>query len=102
MTKSEAKKLSLEVWRYLRDHPEIVSKIGLPSGLYVKIQPLIARCPLCEVLDQNCELCPLGDCALGSPFELWSDAVGDDNDDDIRATEAAKIVSLIEAWEVEE
>ena len=48
MTKKEAKSLTIEVWQYLADHPEIKSKLDLPKELYEKIRPLLSRCPLCE------------------------------------------------------
>jgi hypothetical protein len=38
MTEKMAKELSLEVWRYLAEHPEIFSKHELPSRLWGKIK----------------------------------------------------------------
>jgi hypothetical protein len=94
MTKQEAKELSLEVWRYLAEHPEIRRKENLPDGIYNKIRDLEFECPLCEVL-RYCALCPLADCA---PYERWVDK----RDTKVRQGAAREIVRLIEAWEPEE
>ena len=37
ITKKRTKKLSLEVWGYLKDHPEIKNKNYLPSKIISKI-----------------------------------------------------------------
>ena len=103
-TLQAAKDLSLEVWRYLAKHPEIVHKIGLPRGLYQKIMELRCECPICEVLE-NCVECPLGGVlggvsywclAAGHPFERWLHATTNKE----RQEAAEEIVRLIEAWEV--
>lgn len=36
MTKEKAKKLTLEVWRYLAEHPEIDIKQDLPKKYTIK------------------------------------------------------------------
>jgi hypothetical protein len=36
MTKQETKELTLEVWRYLAEHPEIGTKNDLPKKEYKK------------------------------------------------------------------
>jgi hypothetical protein len=66
MYKRQAKKLSLKVWGYFKDHPEIKSKDELPEKLYLKILGLYNYCPLCELFyykDDDaviCSKCPLG------------------------------------------
>jgi hypothetical protein len=50
MTKKEGKELSLEVWRYFEEHPEIKSNKQLPYYLYRKAKGLLAESPLCEVI----------------------------------------------------
>ena len=97
MTKQDAKDLSLEVWRYLAEHPEIRNKSDLPDGIYNKIWDLECECPLCEVLD--CDLCPLISCiGLNSPFDRWNYAMNNKS----REGAAREIVRRIEAWEPEE
>ena len=98
MTGKEAKALSLEVWKYLRDHPEIEIKRKLPSALYTLLEPLRANCPLCELFEQQCYNCPLEHCGAGSDFDDWcSSGV---YDKDLRQKAAANIVKKIEDWEV--
>jgi hypothetical protein len=60
MTKQEAKELSLEVWRYLAEHPEIQMKRYLPDEIWDKIKDMACACPLCEV--NPCHKCPLVSC----------------------------------------
>lgn len=36
ITKKRAKELSLKIWGYLKDHPEIKSKKDLPNTLWNK------------------------------------------------------------------
>jgi len=65
MTKQEAKELSLEVWRYLAEHPEISSKANLPEPLFDKIKVMMNQCPLCELPPKEfCkgQKCPLNRC----------------------------------------
>ena len=98
MTGKEAKELSLEVWKYLRDHPEIENKDQLPSELYDKISRLRARCPLCDCLEQACYNCPLEYCGPGSDFnDWWTSEV---YDKDLRQKAAASIVKKIEEWKI--
>ena len=98
MTGKQAKELSLEVWTYLRDHPEIENKGQLPSELYDKIEPLRSRCPLCDCLEQCCYNCPLEYCDTGSDFDDWCTSEVDDKA--LRQKAAANIVKKIEDWEV--
>ena len=106
MTKQEAKDLSLEVWRYLAAHPEIVRKADLPKELYQKIMRLHGECPLCHLFITyhrlNCPGCPLSgdDCGCldtGRAFERWYNS----RTIMIRQEAAEEIVRLIEAWDVE-
>jgi hypothetical protein len=98
MTRQEAKKLSLEVWRYLRDHPNIKNKRGLPQELFAKIKDLESQCPLCAVF-WCCEDCPLERCTQHyGVYNLWYEAGSDAE----RRMAATRIVRRIEAWEPEE
>jgi len=98
MTGKQAKELSLEVWTYLRDHPEIERKAQLPSELYDKISRLTGRCPLCEIFGTACSQCPLECCGTGSDFDDWCTSECDD--EALRQKAAANIVKKIEDWEV--
>jgi hypothetical protein len=109
MTKQEAKELSLEVWRYLADHPEIGDKFDLPTSILGKIVDLVYDCPLCELFhnpDIFCPGCPLSGenyycCTLGEAYERWW-AERIFNSKPGIAEAAQEIVRRIEAWEVEE
>ena len=67
LDKKEAKELTLEVWQYLADHPEINDKYALP--MYNRIADMLAECPLCQWSREqtsnykhnsiNCDKCPL-------------------------------------------
>jgi len=72
MTKQEAKALTLEVWRYFRDHTEIDCKTKLPIELYRKIENLSNTCPLCHVLESECCKCPLKQCEYDSLYYRWA------------------------------
>jgi hypothetical protein len=100
MTKQEAKLLSLDVWEYLRDHPEINRKKHLPIGLWNRIKDLENQCPLCTVVE-SCMQCPLGDAIGSSCFcthhQNWSVA----DDENVRKEAANKIISLIQSWKWE-
>jgi hypothetical protein len=111
MTRQEAKELSLEVWRYLAEHPEIKGKEGLPTLLFNKIERLRLQCPLCEVFCVkvikasgayiSCRGCPLaeGDRRCfdrGCVFHRWA------NSNRKGKASAREIVRLIEAWEAGE
>jgi hypothetical protein len=105
MTKQEAKELSLEVWRYLAEHPEIDRKDDLPKPLFSKIVHCLSRCPLCELFNighLSCPGCPLTgedySCeSPGQPYCRWTDASSPFD----RKEAAAGIVRQIEAWEAE-
>lgn len=49
----EAKDVSLEVWSYFRDHPEVKRKKELPLEIYNKITLLAQECPLCELSNRK-------------------------------------------------
>jgi len=106
MTKQKAKKLSLEVWRYLAEHPEpctshTYSTLNLPIHLYKQIKSLRNRCPLCELFFESgcvCVRCPLKRCDNDvSSYHLWSNGNMAERMEAVR-----RIVSAIEAWEPEE
>jgi hypothetical protein len=105
LTKKEAKELSLEVWRYLREHPEISSKFKLPRAILDKVVGFPFLCPLCalfsEFFSEFCPGCPLDikNCHIDdSPYDRWSLTTKRGP----RREAAAEIVSVIEAWEPEE
>jgi hypothetical protein len=98
MTRKEAKAVSLEVWSYLAEHPNINSKYQLPAELFSKIAYCRCHCPLCEVVE-DCTMCPLypgWNCCVF--YTNWVSAKGDE----YRARAANMIVCIIEAWEPEE
>jgi hypothetical protein len=106
MTKQEAKELSLEVWRYLDEHPDIAKKEGLPEKLYSKIKHLLGECPLCGLFILRIDICP--DCPLvidgcscynsKHPFQRWLKSKFE-----LKRKEAAgETVRMLEAWEVKE
>jgi hypothetical protein len=101
MTSHEAKELSLEVWRYLAEHPEIDEKGNLPVKLYKKIKEFLNECPLCDHKKILCFKapgrieCPLKGCGI---HKMWLYA---ENNEDRQAA-AQKIVDAIEAWEPKE
>ena len=96
-----AKKLSLKIWSWLADHPEVRDKEQLPKKLYNKIIEIEARCPLCELyLDTDCIDCPLFDDGENclpddSLYMKWVDGDSDQN-------YAAKIRDKIKNWDIVE
>jgi hypothetical protein len=107
MTKLKAKALSLEVWRYFVEHPEIRFKEELPNELYLKIKSFFNRCPLCELFHGlgtvSCPGCPLSgrgySCdSKGQSYNRWRVAKTSEK----RREAAEEIVRRVEAWEVEE
>ena len=98
ITTQEAKELTLEVWRYLRDHPEIGRKKDLPEEIYDKIKYFSNACPLCRLFfKKDCYGCPLRSC------DYWISAYGRwcHGNSETRKQAAAKIVEMAEAWEPE-
>jgi hypothetical protein len=104
MTLKEAIDLSLEVWRYLAEHPEIDNKADLPEELYGKIGDMLFFCPLCEYYRRfSYNGCGIG-CALligkgleccdkGHPYKKWKLA----RSRKTRREAATAIVKLLEA-----
>ena len=109
LTKKRAKALSLEVWRYLRDHPECKFKCDIPAKTYKKVEEMHHECPLCDIFNHGkcfgfgkdesngCPLFPVAKhgCANGLFFK-WENATTVKS----REIHASAIVKLIEAWEV--
>lgn len=100
MTAQEAKNLSIEVWFYLRNHPECKSKMDLPKKIFDKIELFFCKCPLCAYFSLDCKECPLyydgsKDCANGY-FKKWCDA----NTNIDREFYADKILQMIYAWKI--
>ena len=95
-TPQEAKELSLEVWRYLAEHPDMNSKYQLPTDLFLKIANMECCCPLCELF-RECFACPLESCGTDSLYDDWNQS----DDEAERQAAAQKIVEAIEAWEIE-
>ena len=69
MTEDHAIDLSIEVWGYLSEHPELQEKSDIPPDLYKQIKKMEYECPMCEVhpkcpviteygLDIDCPLFP--------------------------------------------
>jgi hypothetical protein len=88
MTIEEACDITVEVWTYLAEHPECEDKRDLPPELYLKIEELEHRCPLCELFKQPypapCDGCPLEAAGerctfLTSAFDRWNYSESDDN-----------------------
>ena len=95
MTAKEAKELTLEVWRYLAEHPAIIRKEDLPPGLWKRID-MKRNCPLCELyLLSRCRRCPLEICNKDSLYGTWFYAGSKTR----RQAAAQKIVDAVEAWE---
>ena len=100
MTAHEAKALSLEVWQYLAEHPEIKYKRDLPKAIFSKIEKLENTCPLCELYYDDysgCPECPLEDCTYFSLYGRWCYCSKDE-----RQSAAQAIVNKIKAWEPKE
>jgi hypothetical protein len=111
MTRGEAKALSLELWRYLEENPEVQLKWNVPPELREKIRYLNHECPLCEVFESYCLFksycagCPMFEAGEecfrdGSAFKEWSHSFPWDCER--RKKAAHRIVEIVEAWEPEE
>jgi hypothetical protein len=100
MTQKEAKELTLELWRYLAEHPECYKKNQVPKDLYDRIKRLTYKCPLCSIFwRRGCDRCPLknaGDqCHVsGSVYDVWSDS----GEKAIRKAAAEHIVEIVSTW----
>jgi hypothetical protein len=106
MTQKEAKGLTLELWRYLAEHPECWNKEQVPQKLYKKVVCLRAECPLCEIAEQGkCNQCPLaiageGCRKDGSAWDKWSETAPEDKA--ARKEAAERIVAIVSVWKPEE
>jgi len=108
-TKKWAKELSLEVWEYLRDYPEITRKEALPKKLYDKIKYLRRECPLCEYLtsviyntclplnNRPCKFCPLESCNENTLYQKWYSSKTKES----RSIYSGLIVDKIRAWDID-
>jgi hypothetical protein len=113
MTRKEAKELSLEMWQFLAEHPEIVDRSCLPDHLFQKIKGMVKYDPLCDIFpvikfnaDMQTHTCP--GCPLSSVwdscfdpmrmYDRWLYAFYEAD----RHVAAEKIIRVIESWEVEE
>ena len=128
MTEKEAKELTLQLWGYLYEHPEVDRKDNTPFK--EQIGQLHNQCPLCELFYKGesssensrnmasarrsyCPQCPLsqadelcwrsdfnhrGLALHQSAYEMWSDA-GHPAE---RKFSAKKILEVVSAWEPKE
>ena len=107
MTPQEAKKLSIEVWTYLAEHPEIWNKDKLPVKLYKQIENMRGQCPLCELYSYrvykrrykySCrKQCPLYCCNRKQhAWNIWNNTM----DASIVSKAALEIVDKLKAWEI--
>lgn len=98
----EAKKLSLDVWRYLKDHPGLREKSELPRHIYNQVRDCKCECPLCSLFQKAprpCYGCPLRSCTIvGSPYDRWASA--EEADDETRREAATEIYNTIREWDV--
>jgi len=109
MNKKEAKEITLEVWRHLRDHPEIDRKEELPDEIWDKIKNLRNDCPLCELflededlINPGCSGCPLAEAGHKcqhddeNAYEKWAFL----SNSKWREEAASTIVEIVERWDV--
>ena len=107
MTPQEAKEISIEVWTYLAEHPEIERKWQLPKELYERIELMIGKCPVCELYGRGGRIdeagypcnkeCPLYGCDReGGLYSKWLKGVSRD----IRSKFAHEILDKLKAWEI--
>lgn len=116
MTERVAKNISLEIWGYLKDHPEKYGKKWLPSEIYLAIKDMDYECPLCMVFTDcpihvpsnkdNSHLCPLFPCVKDDYFSeakyckypnaYWNYIVCPESQ---RKQHAEHIYELIKEWE---
>ena len=108
--KKKAKALSIAVWKYLSEHPEIELKEDLPKSLFNKVRFYRAYCPLCALFrDENCEECPLephGACRINSPYYAWAFAsspystnMTEDEKKNTKIAAAKLIVEIVTKWD---
>jgi hypothetical protein len=105
MTQKEAKELTLELWRYLAEHPECYAKIMVPPQVYEKIRDFQVECPLCEMFmyEDTCEKCPLDKAGenCGNENGVWGKWIHS-TDETTRKAAAERIVEIVSVWEPEE
>jgi hypothetical protein len=105
MTRKEAKELTLEMWRYLAEHPECYSKCQVEKRIFNKARKYANKCPLCEVFYAGygcCKNCPLEiageNCSEPhSVYFLWKNS--DVLDKRCRQEAAGRIAEIVSAWE---
>ena len=104
ITANYTKMLSLKIWRYFAEHPEISHKDELPDELFSQIKNMVLNCPLCEFFLQNagpilyCSDCPLNSCNTdGSLYNNWARSTSCEE----RKHHAQKIVDAIDAWDTD-
>jgi hypothetical protein len=95
MTAKQAKEETLEVWRYLAEHPEINNKDFLPVS-FDWLDNYVSSCPLCEY--NICSCCILKSCGDDSLYDKWCFAETIEE----RQQAALAIVKRVEEWEVKE
>jgi hypothetical protein len=104
MTKREAKELCLEVWGYLRDHPDVEDMEDLPQELYNLVRDLECKNPLCELFTDctECFLYKAGECCNGiDPAYLrWRNAPHGRKGNAKRCEAAGRMYDITKAWEV--
>lgn len=109
--KKEAKRRTLIAWKYLRDHPEIDSKLNLPIEIFKEIETPswfdLADCPLCWLFRNtlkkdffytySCKSCPLQTCkGEQSWYNKWNRLNGEIN----RKEAATAIYNTVKAWKI--
>lgn len=122
-SKQKAKKIGIELWQYLADHPDIGSKCWIKDAeLQTRINRYLCSCPLCEFYNNSetgqmtCVGCPLaakyGPCSEANPhiqqqpYMLWAGlasrerrTLGDTYN--MRRKNALKILDVMKGWDVE-
>jgi hypothetical protein len=105
MTAEQAKRETLEVWRYIAEHPgNIFEKDDLPEMYKAVIKNYYHMCPLCEYFMEKsrstgnyfCMECILETCGPKSSYAWWYNA-GSSRE---RQAAAMEIVAKVELWEV--
>ena len=89
-TKAKAKRAAINMWTWLRDHPDKGKRDYKKSNLW------LSRCALCEYAinhtEKGCGACPLLRClSVDSPYQAWS-IHGH------KASDAQRIIDKVEAW----
>lgn len=89
-TKAKAKRAAINMWTWLRDHPDKEKRD------YKKASNWYCKCALCDYLvyrtNKGCIYCPLFRCLNDdAPYELWRKHIN-------RAENAQRIIDLIKEW----